>query len=185
MIGKALRSYLDGVRYHMREIFWNEEGMLRRTSCSQGRPQVVSPYETSFHMMVLIAILWETSTCQGISGKRMSPGPTPLTGPEGREEENETPSYGPGAGQMKSANCSSSGYQKGENSEGWQARVPVFSCGMACSGHWHSEGCLSACVKGKTTVKVVPSPGLLAAEIMPLWRSTIFLQMASPIPVPS
>src|SRR5262249_23611919 len=38
---------------------------------------------------------------------------------------------------------------------------------------------------GKVTTKVDPCPGVLRAVIEPPWRSAIFLQMASPTPVPS
>jgi hypothetical protein len=34
-------------------------------------------------------------------------------------------------------------------------------------------------------MKVDPFPGMLLAVIVPQWRSTIFLQMASPMPTPS
>jgi hypothetical protein len=37
---------------------------------------------------------------------------------------------------------------------------------------------------GKTTVKRVPRPTELSTEIVPPWRSTIFLQIARPIPLP-
>lgn len=38
---------------------------------------------------------------------------------------------------------------------------------------------------GKVTMKVDPLPGLLLAVMAPPWRSTIFLQMVSPMPTPS
>ena len=40
-------------------------------------------------------------------------------------------------------------------------------------------------VLGRLTIKVAPFPGVLLAVILPPCRSTIFLQMASPIPIPS
>jgi hypothetical protein len=38
---------------------------------------------------------------------------------------------------------------------------------------------------GRNTLKVAPIPGLPSAIIKPLWFSAIFLQMESPMPVPT
>src|SRR5271154_1633504 len=37
----------------------------------------------------------------------------------------------------------------------------------------------------RANLKVEPCPGFDSTEMLPPWRSTIFLQMASPIPVPA
>lgn len=47
------------------------------------------------------------------------------------------------------------------------------------------DGCLSASFSGRVTVKVVPEPAALVTSIVPPIKSTIFLVIAIPRPVPS
>ena len=73
-------------------------------------------------------------------------------------------------------------------------RIPVFKCGQLRTHRRFSGRCspdggsLSGNgkdqEKGKTTVKVLPSPGTEETEIVPSCAVTISLQMASPRPVP-
>jgi len=64
----------------------------------------------------------------------------------------------------------------------------------SCTGGFHVERLAGRrrahpftrfCLAGNFTMKVDPLPGMDLAVMVPQWRSTIFLHIASPIPTPS
>ena len=72
--------------------------------------------------------------------------------------------------------------------EKWEAKSSSSSstiriCAFLCFRFIKSGGYFIL-IFGIAKVKLAPSPGMLSAYMIPLWCSSIFLQIANPIPDP-